>query len=587
MDTSELRSESVLFQWNRLLFGLLEQEGVKDVVICPGSRNAPLIFAAVAQEGLSCHSVIDERSAGFLALGLARAGRRPVALVCTSGSAVAHFLPAVIEAHQSGIPLLVLSADRPGYLQGSGAPQTIVQSGIFGCYAKTTPGWLEPSAREPHLLHFAQKVRLLMEAVRGSAPGPAHLNLPFDKPLEPLPPASGAEHELHSLVDRILGSGSPWRTGEGSAGLGDSERFLDEFLGRPGHCAIALGPVEPAVADQGYELAFALGLPLFTEMPGRSDLSRSVELFARRRVQKGDGPTLRVLHLGPPFASSAWARAIESGVIEQLVVSGRPVTEPSARARQLLVGKLESLLPVLLVQARKKQEGAPSANENECDGSGPVDVDAIKHALASSGSSGEGGLSEPRTMVEVLGAAKEAKALLIGNSTSVRLAGWVAPLAPSARWQVYLTRGANGIDGLLAQACGVARGLEAPLLAIVGDVAAAHDLGALQLARELTSPLVIVVIDNAGGRIFEQLPGARLWEHQPAVAPFFLTAPKLDFVAIAGSMGMAAYQCSELEDLRRQVQQGLRRPGPTVIVARTDPSTTRSFFAALEAEEER
>ena len=579
---SRLREETILYEWTRLLFGVLDRLGLKDAVLCPGSRNAPLIYGALAQPGLTCHSVIDERSAGFFALGLARASGRPVALVCTSGSALAHFFPAVIEAHASGIPLYVISADRPSHLQSCGAAQTIDQVGFFGSFAGGVQGWDEPSAQTARLRQWARKVQQLWTLSRSPLPGPVHLNVPLSKPLEPLLPTSGVETQLHDRVTTLIEAvsespGCAWAASE-EAGM----RWLNSFQSAPSVRWMSLGPVEPSIVPLARELAAALDLPLIAESPGLSD-AFSAELVARRWLERPSNKKLHLLHIGPPMISGAWNRLLERDDVQQWVLAGPTHLEPTGRGHTLTGCGLASTLQAALDWVPRLSMADFDPGPEDPQARLPLQLD-VKQWLAATLSLSEPEphrLHEPLAVKELLVAANRVRNVVLGNSSSVRLAGWVAPLVPSRDWSVFSVRGANGIDGHIALSCGIASASAGPTLALLGDVAAAHDLGSLQLAAQVRSSLILVIIENEGGRIFEQLPGAQLWSDRPQAARFFLTPPGIDWSKAAEAVGLTATHANDLEQLRHTIAQRQNMEGAHLVVAHTDAQTTRSFLGAL------
>lgn len=556
----------------RVLFGTLSKLGTRHVVISPGSRNAPLILGALSTHGLVCHSALDERSAGFFALGLARASGHPVVLICTSGSAVAHYLPAVIEAHHSGVPLFVLSADRPSSLQACGAPQTIDQSGILGGFAQRLAGWDEPSSSQELLLHWARKITQLHHLARCPLPGPVHLNVPLDKPLEPLAPSTPEELELAGRVDRILESTTTIRGPSPSPSSTELLALLRQFAAEPTLKCVAVGPVDPGVARKVAQFARRWSLPLLSELPG---IKREIGPDVLARSLTSAPERLQVLHFGPPLVSSRWAQLTAAGEVEQWILPGMQHLDPSARARQILLGDLDATLEQLshLEVPVVTSRALPSA---------PRSARQVLAALPVVTSSDR--MSEPHAVFCVLGMVRADDNLLLANSLSLRLADWVQE-GEVASAHVYTSRGANGIDGWIAQACGVAQATRRASIVLLGDVAAAHDLSSLALARLVRCPLVICVVDNDGGRIFEHLPGARLWPSYPGSEEHFLTSPRLDWMAAGATYGLPTCVCRTLEELRGALELAMQRLGTTVVVARTDPKTTQRFLHALRAQD--
>jgi 2-succinyl-5-enolpyruvyl-6-hydroxy-3-cyclohexene-1-carboxylate synthase len=565
---ASVRPQVLLHEWMRLVLGVLHQLGLEHAVISPGSRNAPLIHGALRQAGLTCHSVLDERAAGFFALGLARASRKPVALICTSGSAVAHYFPAVIEAHHSGVPLMVLSADRPSRLQSCGAAQTIDQTSIFGAFARTLAGWDEASAAPQALRHFARKVAQLHQLSRGPLPGPVHLNVPLDKPLEPQPPTTPVELELQGSVHQVLAALPTLPVAPMGPHGADLQALLSTFAQTPGGKFISVGPVEPSIAVRAGALGLHLGLPVVSEIPALAG-PWTPDFLAQAWLRAAPTTPLQALHIGPPLISSHWAQLIAQGLVQQWVLPGVTYLEPSAQAASVLLGDLARALEGL------RKLAAPALNSAQAAFPPPAPLEQA--LIRADDACGAACMSEPRAVLGVLQAVQPHHQLLLANSLSLRLAAWVQrPGLCSA--PAYTSRGANGIDGWIAQASGVSQATSAPTLVLLGDVAAAHDLSALALARQCKTPLVVCVIDNEGGRIFEHLPGAQLWPEHPRSAEFFLTPPRVEWTAAARAYSVAATLCRTSGELQHALQAALAHPGPTLVVVRTDPQSTRAFL---------
>lgn len=585
-NTLTLKRENILYEWVRLLFGLLKREGLEHAVICPGSRNAPLIYGALAESSLKCHSVIDERSAGFFALGLARATGVPVALICTSGTALAHFLPAVIEAHHSSVPLLILSADRPEYLQNCGAPQTIGQMGIFGSFAHAGSDWIEPSDDPQQLAQFADTLTQLFRKTLGPNPGPAHLNLPFDKPLEPAVAAHPHECRAHQIVDRLLNDHQSKNRDPHHLDHTALTALLRAFMDSEGQHIVSLGPVEPAIVSRGAEFARSVRCPLLCELPDAPS-SMGVDALARRFLSADCNEKLNIIHLGPPMISSPWANLLQADHVQHWVVSGPRYLDPSKSAQLVFQSDLEGAITSLIEQSKQSKQLTsaqvmPIGKEIDDDEAGAKSVNAALRALEEQLPSGR--MAEPLAVLEVLNAAHEAQQFLLGNSLSVRLAAWVKDAAVSKTRAFFTSRGTNGIDGLIAQGAGLACAFGRSTVVLLGDVAAAHDLGSLALVRSSLSPLVVVVLENEGGMIFQHLPGASMWDRIPEARDFFITPPAIDWQAAGQTYGIPVWDCSRLEQLSAAVEITCQRAGPSLVIARTDSSTTRTFLRQLHGE---
>jgi 2-succinyl-5-enolpyruvyl-6-hydroxy-3-cyclohexene-1-carboxylate synthase len=584
---SQLPPRVLVGVWCSAIFERAAALGVRDVVISPGSRSTPLAVAALRMPALRCHSIVDERSAGFFALGLARASRAPVLLLCTSGTAAAHYYPAVIEASYDGVPLLVVSADRPEELQNCGAPQTIEQKGLFGIFVRAAASIESPSDTVDAFCFLGTTIKGLLGAATSERPGPVHLNVPLRKPLEPEIPESEFEKErAHTL---LAASRPPTESaltdGEESAPLADVAALIlaRSKAKRP---LITAGPLSPFEVEHFLQCARALEAPVLSEYGAASEGGLE---FLGPHLSRDYGPDLLV-HFGPPAVSSTWAKTVEQYQGSYLVLSGSELRDPSRRAESLVVAPLarvaaalnEALLPLRSRAAPSSPAPSavvfPTAHDPVQSLRQPVQK-AIERALARQ--KGADTLSEPLTVATVLSACTPEHSLVLGNSLSLRLASWVWPSIKQVP-HPFTARGVNGIDGTVAWSLGVAVATRRPTLCLLGDVTMAHDIGSLQLLPRRSIPICFVVLDNGGGRIFDHLPvGGAI---SVAEMAFWTTPPNIDFVAAAQGFGVTARRITQHSEIQPAVAAALASEGPSLLVVSTDPASTASFLAEVRGE---
>ncbi|MCQ3809915.1 MAG: 2-succinyl-5-enolpyruvyl-6-hydroxy-3-cyclohexene-1-carboxylic-acid synthase [Acidimicrobiia bacterium] len=460
--------------------------GVTDVVVSPGSRSTPLAVAARNQEALRVTVQLDERVGGFCALGMAKASGRPVALVCTSGTAAANYLPAVVEAHHSGVPLVVCTADRPPEHRDAGAGQTIDQVKLYGDHV----GWYSEvpcDLEQPD--YFARlAVRAATTAGAGPNPGPVHLNWPFRKPLEP----QGPLPRLSSTVGRPVVPVRP---------LVDADvEALSRLAGRRG--LIVSGALDVGDAEAAAIVAFAeaAGWPIVADAGSQLRGRGSLVLDGAEWVL-GHGalsPDVLVRIGGPPSN-----RAVID-FVESCPASDRLLVDPRRRWEDPSFGWTQALAsdPAALL-------GAASAHMNSADAAWAVSWietaddawNGVEEALGSTD------LLEPLLAATFLRALPPEVALYASSSMPVRDATSFWPPNALPR-RVLVNRGANGIDGVVSSALGAALALDQPVAALVGDVALLHDLGGLMAASGSGADLTVVVPNNDGGGIFSLLPAA-------------------------------------------------------------------------------
>ena len=529
--------------------------GLREACTSPGSRSTPLVLSLVRDERLRSTSHIDERCGGFFALGLAKASGLPVALACTSGTAAANYAPAVIEAHEARVPLLVLTADRPPELRDVGAGQTIDQVKLYGGAAK----WFQevddqPATPERIRWLRALACRAFWTALQGR-PGPVHLNFSLREPLvleDSLPhgePGGGGRPD-----------GRPWVTR--SSGTGESDPTVALELGRRPRALIVAGRAErdPLLGPALAGFAERAGLPLLAEPTSG----------ARR------GPAA-IAHYDALLRDPAWGAAHVPELV--LRVGDLPTSKP---LRQWLGGLGEETLQIALDPEDAWQDPAgaaavflaadPRAVIEALPGrprdGGWLDswTTADRSAAAAiAGVLAADGLSEPLVAAE-LGAHLPAEAtLVVASSMPIRDVETFFPARPDPP-RVLSNRGANGIDGTVSTAFGVAAA-GGPVVLLIGDVALAHDIGGLLAARRLGLPLAIVLLDNDGGGIFDFLPVAREGE---AFERHVATPHGLDFAHAAALYGLAHEPVSTPGQLRAALDRALAGAGATLVHVRTD-----------------
>ncbi len=500
--------------WAGALMHELAAAGVHHVVVSPGSRSAPLALAAASCAILRDHSVLDERSAAFFALGLAKTLREPVALVCTSGTAAANYLPAAVEAHYARASLLLLTADRPPERRDCGAPQTIEQPGLYGRYVRYAVDVPSPELSDVAFRTLRALVCRALAASQGLQPGPVHLNLPFREPLDPttVPDEMHALEKLPALA-REGRSSDPFIHVSRSPEIVPAAAQVDalaEWLGGEERGWIVVGPLDAddALAAALVRLTDAVGWPVFVDAlsglrAGTHAPALAVDAYdavLRAKPLLDPRPPRRVLRLGAlPTSKPLWEQLEAHPEIDLRVVDPVSWSEPSAFARELLRVDPRLLAEALLPRLRPR---APSAFGKRWIEAGRRARRAIDARLDA-----EHRLTEPAASADLARALPPGGTLFVASSMPVRDVDLFWPQSgPPVR--ILANRGANGIDGTLSSALGVSQATAGPFAALVGDLALLHDLGGLVTARATGARGAIVVVDNQGGGIFELLPAA-------------------------------------------------------------------------------
>ncbi len=481
----------------------LAAHGVKDVVVCPGSRSTPLALAVARHPALRVWMHLDERSAGFFALGIARARHRPAAVLCTSGTAVANLLPAVVEAHLARVPLLLLTADRPPELRDNGAPQTIDQIGIFG---RNVRWFIDLPVPQMTLLPFLRATLGRAIGLTQSAPaGPVHLNLPFREPLVP----------DRSLMATLLAQTpssvqvTPARRMLGGAELATLASSLIEYrrgliIAGP-DCPADLGPLLTILAHRLRFPVLADPLSGVRYGPHTDDyILGAYDAFLRdERFVTHYAPEV-VLRFGAmPTSKPLLLYLQHHPQARQLVIDGGAGwREPTSLAREhLQVDEHWFCLALADALASSQREGPTLWLRAWQTAEQTARTTIQAHLLA------QETISEPGLFARLGTWLPNGTTLFVGNSMPVRDCDTF--LAPrSTPLYVIGNRGANGIDGLVSTALGLAAGDATPLVMALGDLSLIHDTNGLIAARLHRLNATILLINNDGGGIFSFLPQA-------------------------------------------------------------------------------
>ncbi len=577
----------------------LQRAGVHNVVICPGSRSTPLALALVEQPGLRAWLHVDERSAAFFALGMAKRQRAPVALLCTSGTAAANFLPALVEARLSHVPLLVLTADRPPELRDCGAPQAIDQNRLYGSHVKWFVEVALPEANNAALRYIrtlANRAAALAHAVPA---GPVHLNFPLREPLtpepladQPLPPA--AERDEIAWYGRA--GNAPYvavnDTPLASASAATIEA-LAERLSTLRHGLLIAGPdYAPALSSPLLRLAELLGYPILADPLSqlRCDeqeshhVLTSYDAFLRSTPFMASMEPHYVLRFGAmPTSKPLLLYLKRYPHCPQIVIDGHNGwDEPTGLASDLIHADPAAFCHDLLAALEKRVRVEDS---HKVENSGEDWLAAWQHADSVTRQTlqrtiGEfKPLFEGRVFTELAELLPDGATLFVGNSMPVRDMDtffWPGP----RRIRIMGNRGANGIDGVVSSALGAcaAADRDERTVLVIGDLSFFHDLNGLLAARLHRLNLTVVLVNNDGGGIFSFLPQAAYPEH---FEELFGTPTGLDFAPGVRMYGGTFQRVTSWEAFRAALKQGLANDGLHVVEVPTERGSNVTMHREL------
>lgn len=568
-------AQSVQAEWARWLAAGFVAAGVRQVVVSPGSRSTPFLCALAEEPSLVLADVIDERTAAFYALGVARASGEPALLLCTSGTAAAHYLPAVIEASESRTPLLILTADRPLELQDCGAPQTIDQVRLFGHHVRAFHELGAARGSDRALLAVRRKVVQAVATSQTPRPGPVHLNARARKPLEPLSTA-GSALEPKDEAPRFFAAAHT-TTAAAVRWLVERCQRAERGLLVAGSACLSSHPahggaVADAVARFQERTGFVVAADLSSQLPYSGRLSEVPRLSRWiGAALEGDGlrPDL-ILQLGSAPLSNRWSELVDRAGTELIVLSPYTWPDPTSRAIAVLEGPIADALDGVvsglsetpIADSQRAFRGQLGAEETRIE-------EAIFEALVGQV------LTEGKVVRRAIEALQEGSLLGLGNSLPIRLAEtWGPPTAAPLR--IMSQRGASGIDGLISGFAGSVtvlqeHGVHCPsALLLLGDLSFLHDLGGLRLAAKVSLPTVLVVLNNQGGRIFEQLPVAT--DRPGGVSlDHWVTPHSMSFRGAADQFSLAYQRVTEVAELDAALTAALRHRGASIVEAVLPP----------------
>jgi 2-succinyl-5-enolpyruvyl-6-hydroxy-3-cyclohexene-1-carboxylate synthase len=526
----------------------LARGGLRRAVVSPGSRSTPLAVALWRQAEIEVDVILDERSAAFFALGAAQVTQTPVVLLCTSGTAAANYHPAICEADESALPLVVLTADRPPELRGIGAGQTIDQIKLYGSSVRWFCEVGTHEADDEGLLHYRSVACRALAVSRGEPrPGPVHLNLPWREPLAPVP-VEGAV----TATDPLALEGREGRplTAVTTIDLEPSAFLLDEMAG---HIADAISglivagrQLDPELREPLAHLARASGFPILAEPTSqlrcgphdRSYVVSAYDLLLRdRHFARSVVPDL-VLRFGEMPTSKPLRQWLSDSGADQIIIDPYGGwNEPTNRAAAVLRADPTELAAGWATRLEKEGRPAPARW---------LEAESAARAVLEA-EFGEGELSEPALHWALGKTHRDGDLVYTASSMPIRDQETFLP-AGEANVSFLCNRGANGIDGLVSSGIGAAQASGRPTTIVTGDLGLLHDVGSLAALRNVSTPVRIVVVNNDGGGIFSFLPQAGALDGEEFEA--LLGAPQgVDVAKAADLFGLPYRRVEALSEL--------------------------------------
>lgn len=563
--------------WGYLLIDELVRNDVKCFCISPGSRSTPLTIAAAENPDVESVICIDERSAGFYALGYARSHRKPAALICTSGTAAANYFPAVIEAKQSHLPLIILTADRPPELKDTGANQTIDQEKLYGDY----PNWYF-NLPCPEITISPEMVLTTMDQAvfrsMNSVAGPVHLNCQFREPLEPAEQTFPSSY--YQVIDQWQSGRSPFTSYKRTLSIVDESeiKLLVNKFNAPVKGLLVVGQISDLQAKQKVnKLAQALKWPVFADiLSGNRDCHEGAinyydQLLSSSKV-KDEIAVEIIIHIGRPLTSKRYLNFLkDKRLLDYIHVSDtEDRLDPGQLTRTRFYSDIDYFCGQIIERLTEKKSNQWYGFLKHYDN---IIEDIISHQDAEVLPLSE--ISVARLISRGL---KANHGLFLASSMPVRDFDQFAGAYPSNP-NVCSNRGASGIDGTIASAMGFSKGIQSPVTVVLGDLALLHDLNSLSLVQDSQYPLIVVVINNGGGGIFSFLPVAK-YEH--VFEKYFAIACDFNFKPVAELFGLEYHNPVLNSDFQKIYKRCSSGDKSSLIEVRTDREKNYELHQSLQ-----
>lgn len=546
------------FFWASLFVSQLSKLGVRHVCISPGSRNTPITLAFAEDKSFRKYVHIDERSAGFFALGLAKVNNSPVVIVTTSGTAVSELYPAIIEAYIQRIPLIICTADRPSYLRNTGANQTINQENFYKNHIRKFTDFGLPSVNETKLRGYTNKIFAGWDICSNKNRGPVHFNFPFKKPLEP---NSFTEEILFNITDFVKGSKNIKQIITNSR-INKKMRTCLEESKRP-IILLGWGGFDNKIYKQLSTFSNNYNIPILAD--GTSEFrffnKKNINTIINQSafISKLEKQPDLIIQLGNAPTSQAMLRFInETKAKRYLINKFGDIKDPSKRKGELVKISLSKFFGEVSKIDTLKKEDLWSKYIGHLD----HECENIKNEILEKSNFG----IESRITKEILSLIPPKSNLFISNSLPIRDFDLFASKKKNSL-NIFTNRGASGIDGIISTASGIAAESKVKNFLIIGDLAFYHNISALATLDDLKIPLVIILVNNNGGGIFQMLPVA---EKSEKFDKYFNTPHNVDFKKVVKAFNGNYYSPRSWKSLNTDFIKSTKNNSYSVIELKTN-----------------
>lgn len=554
--------------WSTIFIDQLVECGVKYACVSPGSRSTPITYAISQNKKIKSYVIIDERTSGFFGLGLAKFSNSPVLIITTSGTATAELYPAIVEAYQNRVSLLICTADRPAYLKNSGANQTINQDNIYKNHIRFFFDAGLPKLDLKSIYKFKYKTKIAYDICKNTDVGPVHFNLPFEKPLEP-------DSFTDEIKESILLESLPIENIDCNEIIDKKKNLnsidqLTELIQKNSDGLIIVGPgtFKEDFFSLLENISTKLSLPIF------ADASSNLKF-------KSNALSNLVSNYDPILRSANFLKSFRPKYILQF---GRPLTSPkfeefllTAKAKYFIVNifgdfnnhqrkstyiKMDEILLLKLLHNIKISKDASYSNKLNFIKKIDSEIEIIKNEVFSISNK----ISETGIVLEIINSIPPNSNLMIGNSIPIRDLDFFSS-ALNKNINVFQNRGASGIDGITSTALGICSQSKNPTYLIVGDISFYYDINSLLIAKQYKIPLIVILINNNGGSIFRFLP---ISNHKSVLEKYFLTPTNLSFKKLSEAFDVDYKELKSYQDILNHIKVSSVRKAAVVYEIKTN-----------------
>ena len=569
------------FIWTEIFVNQLVSLGVKYACISPGSRSTPLTISFSKQKKIKCFVHIDERVSGFFTMGLAKATNTPVAVVTTSGTATAELYPAIIEAYQQRIPLIICTADRPPEMINTGANQTIIQWNLYKNHIRWFKNVGIPYLTERKFSYLKKVTHKAFKISSHLNKGPVHLNFPFSKPLEPDTFTDEIDEELFNEIYKPISISS--KSIKQIESRKKSKKIIDiisEKISGSQNGLIITGPLDynPTLISKIKLLSKITGYPIladgisqlrFNNKKSDKNICVNYDTILRSEEFKKNYVPEIIIQFGRTPTSTILEDYLTISDHKRFIINEYgDLFDPSGKTKRAI-----QFDPVLFCESLiEKLQANYAARENNNWLKDFQKADALVEEIKNQQLKKLGLKYEPKVIWELFNILPNNSNLMIGNSLPVRDFDWFCGKI-GINIKTFYNRGASGIDGITSTALGIASKIN-PLILLTGDLSFLHDSNALMAAKKLAIPLIVVIINNNGGGIFNALPIA---SNKKIFKDFFITPHNLNIGKIVKSFGLNHYLIKNKTDFKYKLNETLKKKTFAVLEIKTDSILSNIF----------